>query len=321
MGELRRLTYSCILSLIPEERGIVNQFALWFDIVSFALMSAAAGLTYIVYSRNRAAWLRDYLVYSMSYGFWALFAGWVFFQQVYLSAPIPTMTAVFAYVRAGVSVVIAWFGPRFLLRIDGALPEHRLRLYLGAAVGLLVVAMIPVLIFALPLLGYLVSVSFNIAFAVLSWRAYLLVRRTRSSPARPVLPILLYSAIGYTILTLVSLGITRLLPPGNLISINVLAGGAFVFMWAVIAIIVFGRWIGGHEASSSVPDSFIGDYQVTRREAEILRVLITGKTAGQIGEALFISQRTVEAHLRNIYRKCGVGNRVELMAKIAGYRG
>ncbi len=136
-----------------------------------------------------------------------------------------------------------------------------------------------------------------------------------------MLPILLYSAIGYTTLTLLSLVGTRLLRPEQLIYANVLAGGLFVFVWAVIAILVFGRWIGGREAASSVPGSFLGDYQITRREDEILRVLVSGRTAGQIGETLFISQRTVEAHLRNVYRKCGVNNRVELMAKIAGYRG
>ena len=299
----------------------MNQFALWFDIVSFALMSAAAGLTYIVYSRNRAAWLRDYLVYSVSYGFWALFAGWVFFQQVYLSAPVPAMTAVFAYVRAGVSVVIAWFGPMFLLRIDGSFPEHRLRLYVGIAVVALVALMTPIILFSLSMLAYLVSLSFNLAFAALSWRAYVRVRRTTNSSARPLLPILAYSALGYTVLTLIALAWTRLLPAEVLIYTNVLAGGLFVFVWAVIAIVVFGRWIGGREAASSVPDSFLNDYQITRRESEILLVLISGRTAGQIGETLFISQRTVEAHLRNIYRKCGVGNRVELMAKIAGYRG
>jgi DNA-binding CsgD family transcriptional regulator len=299
----------------------VNQFALWFDIVSFALMSAAAGLTYIVYSRNRVTWLRDYLVYSMSYGFWALFAGWVFFQQVYLSAPVPAMTAVFAYVRAGVPVVIAWFGPMFLLRIDGSFPEHRLRLYVGIAVLALVALMAPIILFSLSMLAYLVSLSFNIVFAALSWRAYVRVRRTTNSSARPLLPILAYSAIGYTVLTLIALGWTRLLPAEVLIYANVLAGGGFVFVWAVLAIAVFGRWIGGRAAASSVPESFLSDHRISRREAEILRVLILGRTAGQIGEALFISQRTVEAHLRNIYRKCGVRNRVELMAKIAGYRG
>ena len=299
----------------------MNQFALWFDIVSFAPMSAAAGLTYIVYSRNRAAWLRDYLVYSASYGFWVLFAGWVFFQQVYLSAPVPAMAVVFAYARAAVSVVIAWFGPMFFLRVDGSIPEPRLRLYVGVAVGVLVVAITLVLMFGLPVLGVVISIAFNVAFAAMSWRAYLRVLRDSKSSARPVLPVLLYSAIGYTTLTLLSLAGTRLLRPEQLIYANVLTGGLFVFVWAVIAILVFGRWIGGRKAAASVPDSFLGDYQITRREAEILRVLVSGRTAGQIGESLFISQRTVEAHLRNVYRKCAVNNRVELMAKIAGYRG
>ena len=299
----------------------MNQFALWFDIVSFALMSTAAGLTFIVYSRNRVAWLRDYIVYSASYGFWALLAGWFFFQQVYLSGPVPAIAPAFAYARAGVSVVIAWFGPMFLLRVDGSLPAHRARLYVGVAVIALVAVMAPVMIFSLPLLAYLVSLSFNVAFAALSWRAYLRVRRNTKSPARPLLPILMFSGIGYVTLASIALVWTRLLPAEVVVYVNVLAGAIFVSVWAVIAIVVFGRWIGGREAATSVPDAFLVDYQITPREAEILRVLISGRTAGQIGEALFISQRTVEAHLRNVYRKCGVGNRVELMAKIAGYRG
>jgi len=91
---------------------------------------------------------------------------------------------------------------------------RRLRLYVGLAVALLVAAMLPVLVFSLPALAYVISVSFNLAFTVLSWRAYVRVRRNKKNPARPVLPILLYTAVGYTTLTLVSLGITRLLPTG-----------------------------------------------------------------------------------------------------------
>jgi len=69
----------------------------------------------------------------------------------------------------------------------------------------------------------------------------------------------------------------------------VIDGGVFVFAWASIGIVVFGRWIGGREAASSVPDSLLSDYQITRREAEILRVLILGRTAGQIGGAIHLA--------------------------------
>ncbi len=71
----------------------------------------------------------------------------------------------------------------------------------------------------------------------------------------------------------------------------------------------------------ALPDAFITDYRVTAREIEILAILAQGKTAAEIGQTLFISQRTVAAHLYNVYRKCGVKNRVELLRKIAEYRG
>lgn len=47
------------------------------------------------------------------------------------------------------------------------------------------------------------------------------------------------------------------------------------------------------------------------REVEVLRVLATGMTNDQIAEQLFLSPRTVHAHLANIYRKLDVANRSE----------
>jgi ATP/maltotriose-dependent transcriptional regulator MalT len=50
---------------------------------------------------------------------------------------------------------------------------------------------------------------------------------------------------------------------------------------------------------------------LTAREREILRLVVAGKSNPEIGEALFISHRTVATHLRNIYDKLGVGGRAE----------
>jgi DNA-binding CsgD family transcriptional regulator len=82
------------------------------------------------------------------------------------------------------------------------------------------------------------------------------------------------------------------------------------------------RWIGiGTSAETGVPEAFLSDYGITKREAEILRVLARGKTSKEIAGELYISQRTVEAHLHNMYRKTGAGNRVELLSKLGPYRG
>ena len=50
---------------------------------------------------------------------------------------------------------------------------------------------------------------------------------------------------------------------------------------------------------------------LTRREVEVLRVLVKGKTNPEIGEELFISLNTVTRHLSHIYDKTGAANRVE----------
>ncbi|MEO1513733.1 MAG: response regulator transcription factor [Bacteroidota bacterium] len=53
------------------------------------------------------------------------------------------------------------------------------------------------------------------------------------------------------------------------------------------------------------------DFQLTKREIEILELLSSGKSYQKIGEELFISYKTVSSHVENIYRKLGVHSKVE----------
>lgn len=54
---------------------------------------------------------------------------------------------------------------------------------------------------------------------------------------------------------------------------------------------------------------------LTRRERDVLELAVAGAAAREIAERLVIGERTVETHLANIYRKLGVRNRVELIAR------
>lgn len=49
---------------------------------------------------------------------------------------------------------------------------------------------------------------------------------------------------------------------------------------------------------------------LTRRELEILQLVLAGKTNKAIASEMFISEKTVEFHLDNIYRKVGVQTRM-----------
>ena len=51
---------------------------------------------------------------------------------------------------------------------------------------------------------------------------------------------------------------------------------------------------------------------LTQRELQLARLVVDRKTNPQIAAELFLSQKTVETHLRNIFRKVGVSSRVEL---------
>jgi DNA-binding NarL/FixJ family response regulator len=64
---------------------------------------------------------------------------------------------------------------------------------------------------------------------------------------------------------------------------------------------------------SEVPAAPVNDLpdDLSAREAEVLRLVATGRSNREIGEALFISQNTVANHVRAILRKTGCANRTE----------
>jgi DNA-binding NarL/FixJ family response regulator len=55
--------------------------------------------------------------------------------------------------------------------------------------------------------------------------------------------------------------------------------------------------------------------QLTRRENEILQMVLLGKCNKEIAQDLQISVATTQNHLQNIYEKLGVGNRTEAAGK------
>ena len=54
------------------------------------------------------------------------------------------------------------------------------------------------------------------------------------------------------------------------------------------------------------------DGPLTAREREIAELVAAGRTNREVAEQLVLSERTIEAHLRNVYAKLGVRSRVEL---------
>ncbi len=70
-------------------------------------------------------------------------------------------------------------------------------------------------------------------------------------------------------------------------------------------------------AADDSPSIFINDfmkkYQITQREVEIIRKIAQGYTTKEIGEQLYVSEFTVNAHRRNICRKLDIYTPVGLV--------
>jgi two-component system, NarL family, response regulator LiaR len=60
------------------------------------------------------------------------------------------------------------------------------------------------------------------------------------------------------------------------------------------------------------PSSQMPTFTLTDREMEVLRLLVAGQSNGAIGEALFLSESTIKAHLRSIMTKFEVNDRVQV---------
>jgi len=70
---------------------------------------------------------------------------------------------------------------------------------------------------------------------------------------------------------------------------------------------------GGATGETGVPS-------LTVREREIANLVLDRMTNHQIAARLFLSEKTVETHLRNVFRKLGVSSRVEVARAVEAAR-
>jgi DNA-binding NarL/FixJ family response regulator len=54
--------------------------------------------------------------------------------------------------------------------------------------------------------------------------------------------------------------------------------------------------------------------QLTERELQVLRGMSQGKSNGQIGRELYLSEDTIKTHARRLFRKLGATDRAQAVA-------
>jgi DNA-binding NarL/FixJ family response regulator len=74
-----------------------------------------------------------------------------------------------------------------------------------------------------------------------------------------------------------------------------------------------GRAVPGGRAAPAAAGAGL----LAKREADVARLVADGLTNKQIGARLFISERTVDSHVRNILTKLGAGSRAQIATWVA----
>ena len=67
------------------------------------------------------------------------------------------------------------------------------------------------------------------------------------------------------------------------------------------------------KAGGSTLEQLVEQHQLTRREEEILGLVFQGLNNEEILERISVSRHTLMKHLQNLYRKCGVSARLDLL--------
>ncbi|MBN1647487.1 MAG: helix-turn-helix transcriptional regulator [Spirochaetales bacterium] len=63
-------------------------------------------------------------------------------------------------------------------------------------------------------------------------------------------------------------------------------------------------------------DYFLARFGISEREAGIIEKLLLGMSSKEIGEAVFISPKTVDNHIYNIFQKLNIRNRLQLVQMV-----
>ena len=295
----------------------MNQGVVWFNFLAFTLMFAAFAFAFIDYLQDRRPWLRTYLLSFAAFAFWLLLATYRFFQAEFIPGDHAALTFAIGWMRVAISMVMGFTAPLLVIQLRRGRASAR-QVLLCAIVPLVVAAGIA----AYTASGVvLVSVGLSLAFngmqaAMAAWGIRVL-RGAVPDPRAASLRGYFRLSVGLYILAIAYTVFGQLVSSAMIPAASALLNGLFGMAWSVLLIAQHvSRTRARAGEAGRLPGFFLTEYRITGREETVIGLLAEGLTTKEIGGRLFVSPRTVETHCQNIYRKCSVSNRVELLKLI-----
>jgi DNA-binding CsgD family transcriptional regulator len=291
--------------------------------VGFTALFVSLAIAFLCYQRTPFRWLKNYLILIATQAVFDLSYTFVLFTDLFSGTPTGQGHPLFQVLRVIVSLILVYVGPRFVQQLLGRGQRKFARLAILAPVAAVVLGYVATL---MPIgFAYDQEITALYYAYIGGWflRGLLQNERLAVGRWRPWIVTFLSLATAWYALSAVEMALGPvLLVQEPEIHMVVLSSSLFSVLWSLVVVVPSGRCLtepaGGE--SEGVPEPFIREFDLSKREAEVLELLCLGLSNRAIGEKLYISPRTVENHVYNLYRKCGVSRRLELCNLLNGYR-
>lgn len=302
---------------------MVVRFVLWFRMVGFTALFVSLAIAFLCYQRTPYKWLKHYLVLLATQAIFDLSYTFVLFTDIYSGTVTGQGHPLFNVLRAIVSLILLYVGPRVVQLLLGTARRRYSRVLTLTPALLLTAGYVLRLIFDFYAFDIGATALYYAYLGAWYLRGLLQSDRLPAGTWRPWIVAFFAAAAAWHALAAAELLFGPvLLSEDPMIHMVVLSSSLFSIYWAVVVVIPSSRCLTepAHTDGEGVPEPFIREFDLSKREAEVLEQLCLGLSNKDIGEKLYISPRTVENHVYNLYRKCGVSRRMELCNLLNQYR-
>ncbi|MBI4976562.1 MAG: helix-turn-helix transcriptional regulator [Spirochaetes bacterium] len=292
----------------------MEQFAFWFYTITVLVSVASFVSALLLYPRYTTAYFGYYLLLlSTSIVFFLVYA-LAFFIQRYVPSPLTTYHIDLIILALCLSATM-YAAPHFTLTLIGRKVKKRYSsIFLLVSIALFLAIVVP------SIAGFIAgteTLTIRIIDIIMrlfycAWFVMALMHARSIAADASKRPMLYFVAVSVLVLPFAI--IEQILAHGRYAAFLY---GAYLLLWnlgmLVYTVRVFYRPV---PTDGGLTKHFIHLYGLTAREQEIIQALVKGKNSREIAKTFNVSKKTVDGHVYNIYRKCYIRNRVELMLLI-----
>ena len=300
----------------------MEHMILWFNILGFSLLFASISVTYVIYHRLHPKWLSPFLMYIGSFALFSIMNSYTYFIKIYVDFPNSLIDTVIIYVSSFFGLFLLWVVPFFIQTLHSRKKYQWYTHPSNIIVFIFAIAMLFFLLLGKSKNSNVGSAFFNGYLGCVTLRGLVLIYREKKyKQLSVVVPFLYVTGPLFLVVAIEHIALSQIFNQETTTTIQLFTSG---LISTLIAIVTLGSmFIKRNEVNTSskllLSTQFVNHFSLTKREQEIIPMLIQGKTNKEIGEILYISIRTVDTHIYNIYKKCSVKNKLELAHLISSH--